>query len=51
VTVCRLGGSSALNLMLAVRGNKLDYDRWAQVYGAEGWDFKVVSTLKLGSSS
>ncbi len=36
-----LGGSSAINAMLWYRGNRSDYDGWAQA-GAEGWDFAGV---------
>ncbi|XP_033611415.1 glucose dehydrogenase [FAD, quinone] isoform X2 [Cryptotermes secundus] len=36
-----LGGSSSINAMLYFRGNKLDYDHWAQM-GNEGWDFEHV---------
>lgn len=36
-----LGGSSAINAMLYVRGHPSDYDGWADL-GAEGWDWASV---------
>ena len=36
-----LGGSSAINGMVYVRGVPLDFDRWAQA-GAAGWSFEDV---------
>jgi len=36
-----LGGSSAINAMLYVRGHPSDYDEWADL-GAEGWDWNSV---------
>ncbi|HEU4977272.1 MAG TPA: GMC family oxidoreductase N-terminal domain-containing protein [Solirubrobacteraceae bacterium] len=36
-----LGGSSAMNAMLYVRGRPLDYDLWKQ-QGAEGWGWEDV---------
>ncbi len=36
-----LGGSSAINGMMFVRGNRLDYDDWAQA-GCLGWDYESV---------
>src|SRR5438270_10843989 len=36
-----LGGSSAMNAMMYVRGNRADYDGWAEG-GATGWSFEDV---------
>jgi choline dehydrogenase-like flavoprotein len=36
-----LGGSSAINAMLYVRGHPADYDEWADL-GADGWDWQSV---------
>ncbi|XP_054709909.1 uncharacterized protein LOC129219656 [Uloborus diversus] len=36
-----LGGSSVLNAMLTVRGNRQNYDDWAAL-GATGWSYKDV---------
>ncbi|XP_071448675.1 glucose dehydrogenase [FAD, quinone]-like [Hetaerina americana] len=36
-----IGGSSVLNYMVYTRGNKLDYDSWAQA-GNHGWSFQDV---------
>lgn len=37
-----LGGSSVLNYMLYVRGNKYDYEQWEQAEGAKGWGWNKV---------
>ncbi|XP_057669072.1 glucose dehydrogenase [FAD, quinone]-like [Diorhabda carinulata] len=36
-----LGGSSVLNVMLYIKGNKRDYDRWEQM-GNVGWGWDIV---------
>ena len=36
-----MGGSSNLNTMLYIRGNRLDFDTWAE-QGSEGWSYKDV---------
>ena len=43
-----LGGSSAINAMLYVRGHRADYDEWADL-GAEGWDWASVAPWFLRS--
>lgn len=37
-----LGGSSAINAMVYIRGNRWDYDNWAAVEGCAGWGFDDV---------
>jgi choline dehydrogenase len=34
-----LGGSSSINGMIFIRGNPLDYEKWAAEPGMEGWSF------------
>lgn len=37
-----LGGSSAINAQMYVRGSESDYDSWARVVGDEGWNAKSM---------
>ncbi len=43
-----LGGSSAINAMLYLRGHPTDYDGWAEM-GATGWDWSSVLPYFLRS--
>lgn len=37
-----IGGGSSINAQIYTRGNRRDYDRWAQEFGCEGWSFREV---------
>ena len=37
-----LGGCSAMNAMIYIRGNRADYDAWRDQFGATGWGFDDV---------
>lgn len=37
-----LGGTSGINSMSFVRGNKKDFDSWEKDYHAEGWNYTAV---------
>ncbi len=39
-----VGGTSAMNTMLYVRGNRADYDGWAQL-GATGWSYRRCASV------
>ncbi len=34
-----LGGSSCINGMIHIRGNAMDYEKWAAIKGLEKWDY------------
>lgn len=45
-----LGGGSSINGMMFVRGNKADFDHWAQI-GCTGWDYEsVLGSFKRSES-
>jgi choline dehydrogenase len=37
-----LGGSSAMNAMIYIRGNRADYDAWRDSYGCAGWGYREL---------
>lgn len=46
-----LGGSSAINAMLYIRGQKQDYDHWAEL-GCDGWSWdEVLPYFKLAENN
>ncbi len=45
-----LGGSSSMNAMIYIRGNRTDYDEWSSM-GNDGWSFKEVFPYFLKSEN
>lgn len=45
-----LGGSSAMNAMIYIRGNKADFDGWARE-GAAGWSYREMLPYFIRSES
>ena len=37
-----IGGSSSINAMIYIRGNKYDYNTWRDEYGCDGWGYNDV---------
>ncbi|KAI9876591.1 MAG: hypothetical protein M1830_006169 [Pleopsidium flavum] len=42
-----LGGSSAINLMMYIRGQASEYDDWAKITGYSGWGWKDIKPFFL----
>ena len=37
-----IGGTSSINGLIHVLGNKIDFDEWRRSYGAEGWSYADI---------
>jgi len=46
-----LGGSSAINGMVYLRGHRDDYDSWERDFGATGWSYRDVLSYFLKAES
>ena len=46
-----LGGSSSINAMIYIRGNRHDYDAWRDDYGCEGWGYTDLLPYFLRAES
>lgn len=44
-----IGGGSSINAEVFTRGNPVDYDRWANDEGADGWSFDEIKQYFLKS--
>ena len=44
-----IGGGSSINAEVFTRGNPVDYDRWAQEEGCDGWAFKDIQKYFIRS--
>ncbi|MDE0522068.1 MAG: GMC family oxidoreductase N-terminal domain-containing protein [Boseongicola sp.] len=44
-----IGGGSSINAEVFTRGNPVDYDRWAEQEGCDGWTFKDIQPYFLRS--
>ena len=44
-----IGGGSSINAEVFTRGNPVDYDRWANEEGCEGWAFKDIQQYFIRS--
>jgi choline dehydrogenase-like flavoprotein len=44
-----LGGSSSINAMIYIRGNKLDFNTWRDQYGCDGWGYNDLLPYFLRS--
>ena len=44
-----IGGGSSINAEVFTRGNPVDYDRWAEQEGCDGWAFKDIQRYFLRS--
>jgi choline dehydrogenase len=46
-----LGGSSSINAMIYIRGNRSDYDSWRDDYGCDGWGYTDLLPYFLRAES
>ena len=47
-----LGGSSAMNAMIYLRGSAYDYDEWSNKYNLSGWSYNdVLSFFKKSENN